>query len=433
MVCSGLLLVVDNKSVDPKNVPVSLSTDDGVTPATTSSVIFGFPPEAFNLILQKIASAVKGKYKLITQIRDVKNPMTHRITLVDSELQSALWTLDQSIKRDEEDKYARIGATFREVTGKQLDPAQGQVYIRRRDRRFPLQLEGGGIQASIQLIFSVSNEIDKYSLFGIEEPEAHSHAELQRSLFGELKSLSEQCQIIITTHSPTFADRSNLDNVWISKFVDDETVVDKASELKEITEELGIKPSDILFFADQILFVEGKSEEIVLPAFAEKLGIDLTDVAILPVEGKGNARQNLKASLKITRGMLPIFLILDKDAEPEIETLRNDRLIESGTYHIWGDGSIESYYPIPLVEAALNEVNERYNLLMNVSDIMKKIKGKELTPDKIDLGEKRKLLDKTWEVILAESVARLLRTEKQVAISDELRRVLKDVAKSSAR
>jgi len=46
-----------------------------------------------------------------------------------------------------------------------------------------------------------------------------------------------------------------------------------------------------------------------------------------------------------------------------------------------------------------------------------------LPPDKIDLGEKKKLLDRSWEVLLAESVARLLET-KPVRIDDEVRRAL---------
>jgi len=289
-----------------------------------------------------------------------------------------------------------------------------------------LYLEGGGIQASIQLIFALKNVKDRYSCFGIEEPEAHSHSELQRRLFNELKTLSEDCQLFITTHSPTFIDRSNLKNVWISKFANGETTFERASELKEIVEELGIKPSDVLFFADRILFVEGKSEEAVIPIFAKTLSIDLEDVAVLSVEGKSKARLNLKTWLKITRGMLPIFLLLDKDAEAEIEQLKTENLIEPGQYHIWRRGAIESYYPIPLLKDALNELNERYTLQMDVNAIIERIEKGELLPDKIDLGEKQELLDKTLKVLLAESVAKLIREGKPASIPEEVRIALKE-------
>ncbi|MDH5441078.1 MAG: hypothetical protein OEY31_10795, partial [Candidatus Bathyarchaeota archaeon] len=192
--------------------------------------------------------------------------------------------------------------------------------------------------------------------------------------------------------------------VWISKFDDGETTFERASKLKEIVEEMGIRPSDILFFADKILFVEGKSEEIVIPVFSKKLGISLNDIAVISVEGKSKARLSLKTWLKTTRGMLPLFLLLDKDAEAEIKELEKDKLIEPGKYHVWRQGSIESYYPQKLLKKALKELDQRYSLGMDVNAISKRIKNGELSPDKIDLGEKQKLLDKSWEVLLAESV-----------------------------
>lgn len=425
--CLGLILVKGNKSIPPPQVLSPLVNRYIRRKKIKSPVVFNNPSsEELNAILTAISGIVHGKFELITQIRDVKNPIAHRTTLIDSKLQSSLWTLDQSIKSDEEEKCVEIENSFTNVTGKQLDPAQGQVYIRRQRRRFPLYLEGGGIQASIQLIFALKNVKDRYSCFGIEEPEAHSHSELQRRLFNELKTLSEDCQLFITTHSPTFIDRSNLKNVWISKFANGETIFERASELKEIVEELGIKPSDVLFFADRILFVEGKSEEVVIPIFAKTLSIDLKDVAVLSVEGKSKARLNLKTWLKITRGMLPIFLLLDKDAEAEIEQLKTENLIEPGQYHIWRRGAIESYYHIPLLKDALNELNERYTLEMDVNAIIERIEKGELLPDKIDLGEKQELLDKTLKVLLAESVAKLIREGKPASIPEEVRIALKE-------
>lgn len=424
--CSGLSLVKDNKSANPEEVFDAMARAYVRRKKVNSIRLPSLSPKELNNILVKIEEIVKQKLRLITQIRDVRNPIAHRVTLIDSGLQSSLWTLDQSIESEEEEKRVEIETSFTNITGKRLDPAQGQVYIRRQRRRFPLYLEGGGIQASIQLIFSLKNEMDKYSFFGIEEPEAHAHSELQRKLFNELKSLSKHCQLFIATHSPTFVDRISLKRVWISKFVNGETTFERASGLKRIVEELDIKPSDVLFFANKILFVEGKSEEIVIPAFAEGLEIGLEDVAILSVEGKSKARLNLKTWLKITRGVLPIFLLLDKDAETEIEQLKTEKLIEPGKYHVWRRGSIESYYPLPLLEKALNELNHLYSLEMDVSTLIKRIKNGKLSPDKIDLGEKQELLGKKWKVLLAESIAKFLRKEKKTVIPEEVRRALVD-------
>ena len=383
-------------------------------------------PTLLSEIHQKILATVKGNFKLLHQIRDVKNPVANRVALIDSQRQSALWTLDQSTKDVEEQTYSEIQTTFRKITNKQLDPAQGQVYIGRGTRRFPLFLEGGGIQATIDLIFILKSKLEKGFVFGIEEPEAHSHPDLQRKLFHELKSMSEDCQVFLSTHSPIFIDRGNLTNTWIVKFVNGATSVERAYMLKGIIEELGIKPSDVLFFADRILFVEGKTEEIVIPVFAEKLGVNLEGVAVISVEGKTKARLNLKTWVKTTHNALPLFLLLDKDAEEEAKELVATKLIKPRRYHVWQRGSIESYYPHEILSRALEELNSRYGLELNVAVLMRRIKRGELSPDKIDIGGKSKLLDRSWEVLLGESVGRLVKAEKKVAIDEEVKRALKE-------
>lgn len=412
-------LVKDNKQSTPAQVTKQLRSLSRTKPTSEISIT----PEMLSRINKGIEGQIKGKFKLVSQIRDVRSPLTYRMTVLDPQLQSSLWTLDQSTDDPDEQIYSEIETTFRRITGKRLDPAHGEIFIRRKARRFPLSLEGGGVQATMKMIFVLKRELQKGYVLGVEEPEAHSHPELQRKVFDELKSLSSVGQIFITTHSPTFIDRADLSTTWIVKFFNGQTSIRRISELKEVIEELGIRPSDILFFANRILFVEGKTEEVVIPVFAKKLDIDLKDVAIIPVEGKNKARLHLETWMRTTRNMCPLFLLLDKDAEEEVKELKKKKLIETGRYHVWQKGSIESYYPLDILSDALNELNSRYSLDMNVDAIMKQIKEGTLSPDRIDLGEKSKLLDRSWEVILGESVARLVETKK-VRIPDEVQRAL---------
>lgn len=58
---------------------------------------------------------------------------------------------------------------------------------------------------------------------------------------------------------------------------------------------------------------------------------------------------------------------------------------------------------------------------MDVNAIIEKIEKGELLPDKIDLGEKQELLDKKLKVLLAESVAKLIREGKPASIPEEVR------------
>jgi len=422
---ANIPLVVEDKPLTPDEVSKRWADltrgETGTLPSIT--------PDMLSSTSTKIVERVKKGFNLISAIRDVKNPVALRMTLLDTQVQSYIWTLEQSVNPPEETKYAQIEDDFRKITGQRIDPAQGQVFVKRATRRIPFYLEGGGIQGALNLIVQIRSEVEKGFIYGIEEPEAHSHANLQRSLFQELGALSDSVQILLATHSPIFVDRSDIANTWMTKLVGNETNIERISELKEIFDELGARPSDILF-ANRMLFVEGKSDEMALLAFARKLGLDLSDIAIVPVEGKNKARLNLKTWIKITRNALPIYLILDNDAKQEAQQLERDGLIEPGRYHIWENGTIENYYPHDVLKEALEEIDSRYNLGIELEKVMQQIRQGSLSADRIDLGEKKRILDKSWEVILAERVARLINA-RDVRLSDEVRRVLERVAQAT--
>jgi len=419
-----LPLIKSDATITPEQLTKVLS--EKITPPASLPQV---TPQMLSTIFTKITEKIKGKFKLIAAIRDVKQPVAQRMTLIDSSVQSRLWSLDQSVVASDEVKYTEIENSFKRITGQTLDLAQAQTFIRKGVRRFPLYFEGGGIQAIINMIFELRSEPEKGYIFGIEEPETHSHPELQRRFFNDIKRLSEQSQIFVATHSPIFVDRTDLDNTWIVKIMDNETKVERIAELKEIINEIGARPSDIFFFADRILFVEGKTEEIVLPAYAKQLGLDMTDVAIVPVEGKNQARLNLKTWIKITRNTLPLFLILDNDAKDAVEEIIKEGFVGEDNYHLWQRGSIEDYYPPEILEDALKELNSRYGLNLQIQEILEKIKDGKLKPSKIDLGDKRNLLEKSWKVALGEAVARLM-SMKRVYVFDEIRRVMEAFLKS---
>jgi predicted ATP-dependent endonuclease of OLD family len=419
-----LPLIKSDVTITPEQLTKVLS-EKKTPPASLPQIT----PQMLSTIFTKITEKIKGRFKLIAAIRDVKQPMAHRTTLIDSSVQSRLWSLDQSVAASDESKYTEIENSFRRITNQRLDLAQAQTFIRKGVRRFPLYFEGGGIQAIINMIFELRSEPEKSYIFGIEEPESHSHPELQRRFFNDIKKLSEQSQIFLATHSPIFVDRTELDNTWIVKIIEgSETKIERIAKLEEIINEIGARPSDIFFFADRILFVEGKTEEIVLPAYAKQLGLDMTDVAIVSVEGKNKARLNLKTWIKITRNTLPLFLILDKDAKDAVEEVIKEGLLEEGSYHLWQKGSIEDYYPPEILEDALEELNSRYSLNLQIQEILEKIKDGELKPSKIDLGDKRNLLERSWKVVLGEAVAKLM-SMKKVYVSDEIRGVMETFLK----
>lgn len=142
-----------------------------------------------------------------------------------------------------------------------------------------------------------------FSVLAIEEPEAHLHPSMQ---YRFLKFLNENMksnvrQIFISTHSPNITAASKLDNVIVLNKEDKKKKIevaypgrifdlnndkDKASKAY-IERYLDVTKSDMLF-AKRVIFVEGISEQLLLPIFSNYLKTDLVDnhIAVINIGGR---------------------------------------------------------------------------------------------------------------------------------------------------
>lgn len=183
------------------------------------------------------------------------------------------------------------------------------VYRHDTDNQLPENYNGLGYMNLISMIFEIEilvqefkREKDKIpadiNLLFVEEPEAHTHPQMQYVFIKNIKKLLRegivrvdgQCrnlQYIISTHSSHIVADSDFNDIKYLKRENNEGVV--AKNLKDLKKEyetettqyqflkqyLTISRAEI-FFADKVILIEGDTERILIPTIMKKIDSDET-------------------------------------------------------------------------------------------------------------------------------------------------------------
>ena len=142
--------------------------------------------------------------------------------------------------------------------------------------------------------------------------------------------------------------------------------ISKNADLKKLRHENGYK-----FPIEKVLLVEGITEEILLPAFSKYLAFDFykEGIQIIPAGGKN---QVVKMYYKLIEELkLPIFILLDKDAEENISQIK-PKLRDIDKIHLVSCGEFEDLLPKTLIIKTVN------NELNNFASISQEDLDKEL-------------------------------------------------------
>jgi predicted ATPase len=86
----------------------------------------------------------------------------------------------------------------------------------------------------LALLVIASWSVNNSSLIVIEEPETGLHPHLSEQVIEILRTASERCQVIVTTHNPTFLDYLEPEEVILCDKKDGFTYVRRASDITDI-------------------------------------------------------------------------------------------------------------------------------------------------------------------------------------------------------
>lgn len=234
----------------------------------------------FNNLLKKNENFILKAHRVCNPNEYVSLNTEYKIKPDFSNYKQTLFT----IKLNQEEKFQIIQQEVREIfteidkiefTTTGGNPLSGNVVIKPVNQDFKVSINdmGTGTEQIIGLITAVITA-EQSSVFLIDEPHVFLHPEAERKLIKFLKKHPEH-QYILTTHSPIMINSVDSSCINLIKNNDGILSITKIDTIENVNkfnllfEELEFNPSDF-WFHDSIIWVEGETEEKIIPLLIEK-------------------------------------------------------------------------------------------------------------------------------------------------------------------
>ena len=233
-----------------------------------------------------------------------------------------------------------------QIQEKELFKSSSRLYFNYNKMKLPENHNGLGYLNLIGMIFEIENIVNDFTnnvsdinILYIEEPEAHTHPQLQYIFIRNIKKLidsyresSIKLQALITTHSSHIVSECNFND--IRYFVkNNEGVESKNIEIlkenykndekayKFLKQYLTLNSAE-LFFSEKVIFIEGTKERILLPYMMKKIDLEDKTKKFLPLLSQnisvievGNYTQKFKNFIEFLN--IKVLIITDIDAAKE--------------------------------------------------------------------------------------------------------------------
>ncbi|MFL5753695.1 MAG: AAA family ATPase [Bacteroidia bacterium] len=251
----------------------------------------------------------------------------------------------------------------------------------RVDLVVPLSECGTGLGQVLAILYVVLTSTIAHIII-IDEPNSFLHPGASRKLIEILKDHSQH-QFIIATHSPSTISAANPKTINIIKYNNAQSFVEAVdisivNEQQSYLAEIGSKLSDV-FGSDNVLWVEGKTEEICFPKIVEAtIGISLMGTSIISVKNTGDFQtKNSKLIFEVYdklskgKGLLPPAVGFIFDREKLTQQQMNDlNKQSSGKVAFIERMMYENYLINPeAIASVLNIIPEIQNLSISYDTI----------------------------------------------------------------
>lgn len=310
----------------------------------------------------------------------------------------------------------------------------------RRQEEVPLELRSTGLQwfLSFYLIFLMESQREnKNAVLLLDEAGLTLHPLAQKDLIVFFDSLSENNQIINTTHSPFIIDSTNIDLCKVV-YVDAEGYTAVSSDLRQGADKLneksiyavhaamGLGVSDVLLHGCQVVIVEGPADQYYLNGIKtflikEKLFAPNQELVFMPSGGvRGIAGIASMVSSKIED--MP-YVILDSDVSGEgaknklLSSLykgSEGKIIEISEFTTKENAEIEDVIPYKYQKRSIDRL---FNRVEDVYFEDKYDQEKSIVNQVEGFAKENNIeLPKGWKVDVAKDVKKQLSTLKKADI-----------------
>jgi putative ATP-dependent endonuclease of OLD family len=218
-----------------------------------------------------------------------------------------------SIRSDLPDEAEKLFQSLRLFVGESDDGYEGAIH--------ELSLGGANLIFLTLKLLEFKYQREKLAIANfllIEEPEAHIHTHIQKTLFDRI-SYSD-AQIIYTTHSTHISEVSNVSNINI--------LGRKGALCEAYQPATGLAPSQVtsiqryldavrsnLLFAKSVLLVEGDAEEMLIPILVKKaLGLSVDELGISVINIRSTGFKNVAILFDDLRIRKRCSIVTDLDA-----------------------------------------------------------------------------------------------------------------------